>query len=85
MREGANFVADLGVQASQKIVASSDPLRSLREISQSFPTLAPPLTRLKLNNTLKDDITFNQQYITAGKLRWCRCSADQLKVRMSSL
>jgi UDP-glucose:glycoprotein glucosyltransferase len=56
----------MGLQASQKIVTGSDPLRVLRDISQNFPSLAAPLTRLKLNTTLKQEIQYNQKRIAEG-------------------
>lgn len=65
----------MGLQAAQKVVSGSDPLRTLRDISQNFPTLAGPLTRLKLNNTLKTEIQHNQNRIQEGIffffLFWC--------------
>jgi hypothetical protein len=57
---------DMGLQASQKIVSNSDPLRALRDISQNFPSLAGSLTRLKQNQTLKQEIANNQQRVGEG-------------------
>eukprot|EP01113_Clastostelium_recurvatum_P008329 TRINITY_DN1391_c0_g1_i1.p1 TRINITY_DN1391_c0_g1~~TRINITY_DN1391_c0_g1_i1.p1 ORF type:complete len:1486 (+),score=528.58 TRINITY_DN1391_c0_g1_i1:428-4885(+) len=56
---------NLGVQASQRILAASDPLRAMRDISQSFPTLASSLTRIKLNQTLVAQITDNQNALSS--------------------
>ncbi len=61
---------DMGLQASQKVVSSSDPIRVLRDISQNFPSLAGPLTKLKLNSTLKQDIQYNQKRINEGKTKF---------------
>ena len=57
----------MGLQASQKIVTGSDPLRALRDISQNFPSLAGSLTRLKQNQTLKQDISANQRRVNEGQ------------------
>lgn len=60
----------MGLQASQKVVTGSDPLRALRDISQNFPSLAGPLTRIKLNQTLKSEIQHNQARFAEGKIAW---------------
>eukprot|EP01133_Synstelium_polycarpum_P002909 gene2909-3343_t len=60
-------VKDIGVQSVQKIITSSDPMRSLKYISQSFPGLAPSLARISINDTLKSQIVENQKHISAGE------------------
>eukprot|EP01114_Cavostelium_apophysatum_P013828 TRINITY_DN3442_c0_g1_i2.p1 TRINITY_DN3442_c0_g1~~TRINITY_DN3442_c0_g1_i2.p1 ORF type:complete len:866 (+),score=183.48 TRINITY_DN3442_c0_g1_i2:101-2698(+) len=50
---------DLGFQAAQRVMSAGNPLRLLRDISHNFPTHAVPLSRVKVNETLKADITNN--------------------------
>ena len=57
---------DLGLQASQRIVQASDPLRLLTDISQNFPTLAPSLSRLPVNASLAAEVRSNQRSLPAG-------------------
>ncbi|KYQ99832.1 glycosyltransferase [Tieghemostelium lacteum] len=54
---------DLGIQTAQKVISSSDPLRSLKYISQHFPTLANSLARISVNETLKKQMESNQKFI----------------------
>jgi len=49
-------IQNLGFQAAQSSVEATDPLRSLVEISQNFPTRAVGLTRIKLNTTLQQEL-----------------------------
>ncbi|XP_024024438.1 UDP-glucose:glycoprotein glucosyltransferase isoform X2 [Morus notabilis] len=58
---------DLGHQAAQRIVQASDPLRSMEEINQNFPNIVSSLSRMKLNDSVKDEITANQRMIPPGK------------------
>lgn len=39
---------ELGLQASQRILDSGDPLRLLTELAQNFPAHASPLSRLEV-------------------------------------
>lgn len=57
---------DLGLQASQRIVQASDPLRLLTDISQNFPTLAASLSRLPTNTSLAAEVRSNQRSLPAG-------------------
>ncbi|KAL8168345.1 hypothetical protein V2J09_009844 [Rumex salicifolius] len=58
---------DLGHQTAQKIVHSSDPLLLMQEISQNFPSIVSSLSRMKLNNSVKEEILSNQRMIPPGK------------------
>lgn len=58
---------DLGHQTAQRIVQASDPLQSMQEISQNFPTVVSSLSRMKLNYSVKDEIVANQRMIPPGK------------------
>ncbi len=59
---------DLGLQASQRIVQASDPLRLLTDISQNFPSLAASLSRLPVNASLAAEVRSNQRSLPAGEL-----------------
>lgn len=58
---------DLGHQTAQKIVRASDPLQSMQEINQNFPSIVSSLSRMKLDESVKDEIIANQRMIPAGK------------------
>ncbi|XP_017970879.1 PREDICTED: UDP-glucose:glycoprotein glucosyltransferase isoform X1 [Theobroma cacao] len=58
---------DLGHQTAQRIVQASDPLQSMQEISQNFPSVVSSLSRMKLNDSVKDEIIANQRMIPPGK------------------
>ncbi|KAI3827826.1 hypothetical protein L1987_01912 [Smallanthus sonchifolius] len=58
---------DLGHQTVQKIVHASDPLHSMQEINQNFPSVVSYLSRLKLEDSIKDEILANQRMIPPGK------------------
>ncbi|XVF67689.1 hypothetical protein PTKIN_Ptkin10aG0141700 [Pterospermum kingtungense] len=58
---------DLGHQTAQRIVQASDPLQSMQEINQNFPSVVSSLSRMKLNDSVKDEIIANQRMIPAGK------------------
>ncbi|KAG7031006.1 UDP-glucose:glycoprotein glucosyltransferase, partial [Cucurbita argyrosperma subsp. argyrosperma] len=58
---------DLGHQTAQRIVQASDPLQSMQEINQNFPSIVSSLSRMKLNDSVKDEITANQRMIPPGK------------------
>jgi len=40
--------ADLGHQTAQRIVHASDPLQSMQEINQNFPSVVSSLSRMKV-------------------------------------
>lgn len=42
-------VIDLGHQTAQRIVHASDPLQSMQEINQNFPSVVSSLSRMKVN------------------------------------
>ncbi|KAH9685547.1 UDP-glucose:glycoprotein glucosyltransferase [Citrus sinensis] len=56
-----------GHQTAQRIVHASDPLQSMQEISQNFPSVVSSLSRMKLNDSIKDEIVANQRYMPPGK------------------
>ncbi|XP_050375561.1 UDP-glucose:glycoprotein glucosyltransferase [Argentina anserina] len=58
---------DLGHQTAQRIVQATDPLQSMQEINQNFPSVVSSLSRMKLNESIKDEITANQRMIPPGK------------------
>ncbi|KAL8061150.1 hypothetical protein ABFX02_02G069400 [Erythranthe guttata] len=58
---------DLGHQTAQRIVHASDPLQSMQEINQNFPSIVSSLSRTKLNDSIKDEIIENQRMIPPGK------------------
>ncbi|KAF6171102.1 hypothetical protein GIB67_020581 [Kingdonia uniflora] len=58
---------DLGHQTAQRIVQASDPLQSMQEINQNFPSIVSSLSRMKLNDSVKDEIVANQRMIPPGK------------------
>lgn len=58
---------DLGHQTAQRIVHASDPLQSMQEINQNFPSIVSSLSRMKLNDSVKDEIIANQRMIPPGK------------------
>lgn len=58
---------DLGHQTAQRIVHASDPLQAMQEINQNFPSIVSSLSRMKLNDSVKDEISANQRMIPPGK------------------
>ncbi|PIN18202.1 UDP-glucose:glycoprotein glucosyltransferase [Handroanthus impetiginosus] len=58
---------DLGHQTAQRIVHASDPLQSMLEINQNFPSVVSSLSRMKINDSIKDEIIANQRMIPPGK------------------
>ncbi|KAJ1295214.1 hypothetical protein BS78_01G207000 [Paspalum vaginatum] len=58
---------DLGHQTAQRIVQASDPLHSMQEINQNFPSIVSSLSRMKLENSIKDEIIANQRMVPPGK------------------
>ncbi|GAB2283600.1 hypothetical protein Dimus_018106 [Dionaea muscipula] len=58
---------DLGHQTAQKIVQASDPLQSMLEINTNFPSIVSSLSRMKLNDSVKDEILANQRMVPPGK------------------
>ncbi len=52
---------DVGVQATQRIMAAAHPVALLRDISQNFPTLLSSLTRVVVNDSVREQISRNQQ------------------------
>ncbi|CAA7402965.1 unnamed protein product [Spirodela intermedia] len=58
---------DLGHQTTQRIVHGSDPLQSMLEINQNFPSIVSSLSRTKLSNSIKEEIIANQRMVPPGK------------------
>ncbi|KAH9602156.1 hypothetical protein KSS87_023287 [Heliosperma pusillum] len=58
---------DLGHQTAQKIVHASNPLQAMQEINQNFPSVVASLSRMKLNESVKDEILANQKMVPPGK------------------
>ncbi|KAG5041087.1 hypothetical protein JHK85_013563 [Glycine max] len=58
---------DLGYQTVQRIVRASDPLQSMQEINQNFPSIVSSLSRTKLDDSIRDEIMANQRMVPPGK------------------
>ncbi|CAI0375267.1 unnamed protein product, partial [Linum tenue] len=58
---------DLGHQTAQRIVQASNPIQAMLEINQNFPSVVSSLSRMKLNDSVKEEITTNQRMIPPGK------------------
>ncbi|CAN4108103.1 unnamed protein product [Withania somnifera] len=58
---------DLGHQTAQRIVHAADPLQSMQDINQNFPSVVSSLSRMKLNDSIKEEIVANQRMIPPGK------------------
>ncbi|CAH9082160.1 unnamed protein product [Cuscuta europaea] len=58
---------DLGHQTAQRIVHAADPLLAMQGINQNFPSVVSSLSRMKLNESIKDEIIENQRMIPPGK------------------
>lgn len=58
---------DLGHQTVQRIVQASNPLQSMQEINQNFPSIVSSLSRMKLDDAVKNEIISNQRMIPPGK------------------
>ncbi|KAG0591180.1 hypothetical protein KC19_1G156300 [Ceratodon purpureus] len=58
---------DLGYQATQRIIRASEPLKLMQEINQNFPNLVSSLSRMQMNETIKEEIMSNQRLLPAGK------------------
>ncbi|XP_061337152.1 UDP-glucose:glycoprotein glucosyltransferase isoform X1 [Gastrolobium bilobum] len=58
---------DLGHQTVQRIVHASDPLQSMQDINQNFPSIVSSLSRMKLDDSVRDEIMANQRMIPPGK------------------
>jgi hypothetical protein len=43
------MTTDLGHQTVQRIVRASDPLQSMQDINQNFPSIVSYLSRMKVN------------------------------------
>ncbi|KAK7399679.1 hypothetical protein VNO78_10868 [Psophocarpus tetragonolobus] len=58
---------DLGHQTVQRIVRASDPLQSMQEINQNFPSIVSSLSRMRLDNSVREEIMANQRMVPPGK------------------
>eukprot|EP00250_Pteridium_aquilinum_P011892 c20372_g1_i1 orf=227-5122(+) len=58
---------DLGYQTAQRIIHASEPLRVMQDVNQNFPNLVSAISRLKLNETIKEEIVANQRLVNPGK------------------
>ena len=61
-------IADLGLQATQRIALSDDPLSALVELSQNFPSLANVLSRMKLDRKIVSEVKRNHKVMQPGGL-----------------
>jgi UDP-glucose:glycoprotein glucosyltransferase len=53
---------ELGIQAAQKVMTAENPLATLRDVSSNLPSLARPLARQKLNETIRIAMQQNAKY-----------------------
>lgn len=58
---------DLGYQTAQRILHASEPLRVMQDVNQNFPNLVSAISRLKLNETIKEEIVVNQRLVKPGQ------------------
>ena len=58
---------NLGLQAAQRIAKSSDPLRSLADLSQNFPNLVSSLSKSKVDDFVKQEVVSNQKSLPGGR------------------
>ncbi|MED6143169.1 hypothetical protein PIB30_003873 [Stylosanthes scabra] len=58
---------DLGHQTVQRIVRASDPLQSMQDINQNFPSIVSSLSRMKLDESVQEEIVANQRMVPPGK------------------
>ena len=57
---------DFGLQATQRVVASSNPLKALTEMAQNFPNLAAALSRVAVPDMLRAELKHSQQVVQGG-------------------
>jgi UDP-glucose:glycoprotein glucosyltransferase len=57
---------DLGVQASQRILQSEEPLRLIRDLSHNLPALVNSISRMKVNSTIRAELENNRNYMQPG-------------------
>ena len=57
---------DLGIQASQHIMLSREPLRLMRDLSHNLPSLVSTISRLKVNASMQSEIEQNHQFMHPG-------------------
>jgi len=57
---------DLGVQASQRILQSDEPLRLIRDLSHNLPTLVSSVSRMRVNPEIKAELERNRQIVNPG-------------------
>lgn len=66
---------DLGHQTAQRVVHASDPLQSMQEISQNFPSIVSSLSRMKVCNVIITDLVCYEKEKVA--VRWTRYLAER--------
>lgn len=54
---------DLGVQASQRILQSEEPLRLIRDLSHNLPALVNSISRMRVNSTIRAELENNRNYM----------------------
>ena len=62
-------VKDLGLQATQRINAASDPLAALTRTAQNFPNLANALSRVAVSPGLRSEAAANAKIVPSGMLK----------------
>lgn len=58
---------DLGLQATQRVTAASNPLRALTEIAQNFPNVAAALSRVAVAPELRAELKKLHKVVQGGK------------------
>eukprot|EP00004_Rigifila_ramosa_P003150 TRINITY_DN1330_c0_g1_i8.p1 TRINITY_DN1330_c0_g1~~TRINITY_DN1330_c0_g1_i8.p1 ORF type:complete len:1484 (+),score=294.48 TRINITY_DN1330_c0_g1_i8:69-4454(+) len=59
-------IRNLGIQITQTVLASPDPIRKLRDINHNFPLFAPSFVRVPINDSVQAEIAHNQMWIGDG-------------------
>ena len=57
---------DLGLQAAARVASSPDPLKALVELSASFPSMAPSLSRAKVDPAFASEVDATQRSVRGG-------------------
>ena len=61
---------DLGVQASQRILQSEEPLRLIRDLSHNLPALVNSISRMRVNSTIRAELENNRNYMHPVMAIW---------------
>lgn len=59
-------IKDIGVQATQRIARSAEPLQLLSAMSQNFPMYGTALSRIRVNATVRKEVALNYKVVPMG-------------------